>query len=309
MSLDHLLLWLSAKRAGSWAQFRGAVEELHIRGEEGALDDLDAGGRSDFDLPVYHQARLALQRLGHVEFRASEAVYSWRVVPPSLAFLPGASGRGLLCGARSAALLERLHRVAEVEVLPVGGMPQRILLRGASEDAIARSARAVGLHIQEAAPIALLCALPGVRDQATWSVASMPETPGWIIHRFLPSLLQWTPVGQDEVARAGIGLFRFVMQHQRLYYLRWRDRSYKVPVQVGKYAVMRKRHGALSYEPARRILSFPAICRPPLLIERALVLCSGLLPRFDPLSGRIEYGEIPQDVARLAAQLLCQELR
>jgi hypothetical protein len=307
MNLDHLLLWLSAKRTGSWAQFRGAVEELHIQGEERALDDLDPSG-PDFDLPVYQQARLALQRLGHVEFRPSEAVYSWRVVPPSMALLPGISARGLLCGARSAALVERLHDIAEVEMLPVEGMPQRVVIAAASRHALGVGARVLGIHVQEAAPIALLSALPGVRDSSIWSEASMPETPGWTIHRFSPSLLQWTSVQQDEALRVGIGLFRFIRRYQRFYYLRWRGRSYHVPVQLGKYAVMRKRQGHLVYELARGILSVPAICRPPLLIERALILCSGLLPPFDPQSGRLEYAEVPPDVAWLAAQLLRQEV-
>ena len=99
------------------------------------------------------------------------------------------------------------------------------------------------------------------------------------------------------------------MKYQRFYYLRWRGRNYKVPVQVGKYAVMGTRGAGLSYDAARGILSVPAICRPPLLVERALVLCSGVLPHFDPSSGRVAYAEVPPDVARLAAQLLCQEMR
>jgi hypothetical protein len=45
------------------------------------------------------------------------------------------------------------------------------------------------------------------------------------------------------------------------------------------------------------------------LIERALVLCSGLLPHYDQSSGWIEYTGVPRDVARLAAQLLCQEVQ
>ena len=308
MSLDHLLLWLSAKGAGSWPQFRAAVEELHVQRQSSPSDN-SGGDRSGSDLPVYHEVRFALQRLGHVEFRVGDAGHAWRVVPPSVAFMPAASARGLLCGARSVALLERLHAVADVEVSPVDGMPQRVVLRDDSEAAVAARARALGLHVQESAPVAILCAVPAVRDAATWSATEMPETPGWTVHRFSPSSLQWTAMPQDEVARGGTGLFRFVMKHQRFYYLRWRGRSYKVPVQVGKYAVMGKRHAALSYESDHGVLSVPAICRPPLLIERALVLCSGVLPRFDPTSARVEYAEVPRDVARLAAQLVCQEVR
>lgn len=309
MTLDHLLLWLSAKEAGSWPQFRAAVEELHVEQERREPNHLDISDHSGSDLPLYHEVRFALQRLGHVEFHANDGAYSWRVVPPSLAFLPGGSGRALLCGARSAALLERLHEVAHIEELPVEDMPRRIVVSGAPEDTIAARARTLGLHIQEAAPIAILCVVPGVRDAATWPVSPMPETPGWNVHRFSASHLQWTSVPQDEALCASGGLFRFVLKYQRFYYLRWRGRSFRVPVQVGKYAVMRKRQAGLSYEADRRILSVPAICRPPLLIERALVLCSGLLPRFEACSARVEYADVPQDIVRLAAQLLCQELR
>lgn len=308
MTLDHLLLWLSAKGAGSWSQFRAAVEELHVQRQPSPPDDSD-GDRPEADLPVYHEVRFALQRLGHVEFRAGEARHAWRVVPPSVAFMPGTAARGLLCGARSVALLERVRNVADIEVLPIEGMPSRVVLLGESRAAIGARARALGLHVQESAPIAILCAVPGVRDLATWSAAEMPETPGWTVHRFSPSRLQWAAMLQDDVARVETGLFRFVMKHQRFYYLRRRGRSYEVPVQVGKYAAMGKRDAALYYEADRGVLSVPAICRPPLLIERALVLCSGVLPRFDPTSARVEYTGVTWEVARLAAQLLSQEVR
>ena len=310
MTLDHLLLWLSAKGVGSWPQFRAAVEELHVEQERREPNDPDAADRSVSDLPVYHEARFALQLLGHVEFRTGNAGYSWRIVPPSLAFLPDRSGRAILCGARSDTLLERLHEVGHVDELPVQGMPRRITVSGAQAEAIAARARAHGLHIQEAAPMAILCAAPGARDMATWQpVESMPETPGWAVHRFSASHLQWVPVSQDQALRSGAGMFRFVLRYQRFYYLRWRGRTFKVPVQVGKYAVMRKRQARLSYKADRRVFSLPPICRPPLLIERALVLCSGVLPRFDASSARVEYAEVPPDVARLASQLLCQEVR
>lgn len=310
MNLDHLLLWLSAMGAGSWPQFRAAVEELHIEQYRSAPNDPDAGDRPVFDLPVYHEARFVLQRLGHVEFRAGNARYSWRIVPPSLAFFPDGSGRAILCGARSNELLERLHEVGQVDVLPFQGMPQRIVVSGGPPEAMAARARALGLHVQEAAPIAILCATPGVRDVVNWQpVGSMPETPGWAVHRFSASHLQWVPVPQDQALRSGTGLFRFVLKYQRFYYLRWRGRTFKVPVQVGKYTVMRKRQARISYAADRRVFSVPAICRPPLLIERALVLCSGFLPRVDASSARVEYADVPPDVARLASELLYQEVR
>ncbi|MYK11739.1 MAG: hypothetical protein F4041_19130 [Acidobacteriia bacterium] len=98
------------------------------------------------------------------------------------------------------------------------------------------------------------------------------------------------------------------MKHQRFHYLRWDGRSYKVPVQVGKYAVRRRKRGVLAYDSASGVFSVPRIFRPPLLIERALVLCSGFLPEFDSTSRRATYAGVPSDVARLVAQLLWQEV-
>jgi hypothetical protein len=202
-----------------------------------------------------------------------------------------------------------LGESADLDVLDVEGMPQRVAVRGESQDDLAASARALGLHIQESAPVAILSAVPGVRETAVWATAEVPATPGWTVHRFSPLELRWTGIQQDEVGRGATGLFRFVLKHQRFYYLYWRGRTYQVPVQVGKYAVMGRRLAALSYDANTKILSLPAVCRPPLLIERALVLCSGILPRFDPTSSRVEYIDVPRDVVRLTAQLLCQEVR
>lgn len=308
MSLDHLLLWLSARGAGSWPQFRAAVEELRVQRQPNSEYDAEAE-RAGSDLSVYHEVRFTLQRLGHVEFRPGGAGHAWRVVPASLAFMPGRGACGLVCGARSVALLERLGETADLDVSDVEGMPQRVVVRGESEADLAARAKALGLHIQESAPVAILCAVPGVRETASWATAEVPATPGWTVHRFSPLELRWAAIQQDEVGRGAAGLFRFVLKHQRFYYLRWRGGMYQVPVQVGKYAVMGRRQAALSYDAGTKILSVPAVCRPPLLIERALVLCSGILPRFDLTSSRVEYTDVPRDVMRLAAQLLYQEVR
>jgi hypothetical protein len=314
MTLDYILLWLSAKGQGSWSQFRAAVEELYTRQDGGlpgeAGDDAGDSAGADPDLPLYQQVRFALQRLGHVEFFAHQAENRWRIVPPTVAFVSEDNDNGLLCGARTPALLERLYQLGDVEVLAsqVEGTPQRILLRAASQCVVAQCAEMIGFQIQRAAPTAILSAIPGVRDPVAWRRSPMPETPGWFVHRFSVHRRLWIEVPQADAASAYMGLFRFVMKHQRLYYLRWRSGSYRVPVQVGKYAINRKRRGILVYDAARQVLSFPAMFRPPLLVERALVLCSGRLPHFEASSGRVEYPEVPDHVAQLAAQLLQQEV-
>lgn len=310
MSLEHLLLWLSAKGQGSWSQFRGAVEEFcaeQYYGSPVVDDEGDRSVKAGSDLPVYHRVRFDLSRLGHVEFFSKKERQYWRVVPPSLTLFSRSPGEGLLCGARSPNLLKEMSSELDVIRLAAPGMPDRIMVRGSTE-AVVRGASRVGLLIQLDAPTAMLLALPDARDPATWHPMAVPETPSWTVHRFSSSRLCWDETTGKDALIIRTGLFRFIMGHQRFYYLLWRGRAYRVSVQVGKYAVMRKRRGLLTYDTSSQTLSVPAVCRPPLLIERALVLCSGLLPSFDPRSRRLEYSNVYPEVASLTAQLLRQEI-
>ena len=187
-------------------------------------------------------------------------------------------------------------------------MPQRIVVRGTSQGIVLAASR-LGVLLQANAAMAILSAVPDVRDPSDWCRTVIPETQGWTVHCFSSSRLGWTQSTSPDAIKARTGFFRFQMKHQRFYYLRWRGQTYRVPVQVGKYVMMRKTRGLLVYDAASRALSVPASCRPPLLIERALILCSGLLPAFNAESRRLEYSCILPNVARLTARLLWQEVR
>ena len=310
MSLEHLLFWLSAKGQGSWSQFRGAVEELYAGQDQLSLEADDAEvypSNARSDLPVYQLVRFALERLGHVEFLSNEAGKYWRVVPPALALFPTSAYEGVLCGARSPELLHRLESELEVARVTAAGMPDRIVVRG-SPEAVARGAARLGLLVQMDAPMAILSAVPAIRDPVAWSPMPIPANRGWMVQRFFSSRLVWAESSEAEALNARTGLFRFVMGFQRFHFLRWQGCSYRVPVQVGKYVVMGKRSALLRYHTPSVTLSVPAVCRPPLLIERALILCSGRLPSFSPVSRRLEYVDVLFEVALLAAQLLRQEI-
>lgn len=318
MSLNHLLTWMSARGRGSWSQFRAAVEELHLEagGEEvGEITD-DATAT---DLPVYQAVRLNLQRLAHVEFYSSNAEADWRVVPPAIAVHnEGDRWVGILCGARPPDLRERIGHSAVTWESQAGlGMPDCVRLVASDLAGLEAVAKAGGLHIQLEAPASILAAIPPVDDPRSRVSADAPSVPGWMIERFMPSTLLWTAQDHQnqrtlefrDVSECRTGLFRFRMKHQRFHYLRWQGGTYRVHVQVGKYAVLRHRRvrNLLQYDPSRSMLSVPVSCRPPLLIERALILCTGLLPDLDKTAGRLEYA-VPREIARLAAGLLRQEI-
>ena len=320
MSLNDVLTWMSARGRGSWSQFRAAVEELHVEPgdcEEGGENADDATAS---DLPVYQAVRLNLQRLAHAEFYSSNAEADWRVVPPALAVHnEGDQWVGILCGARPPGLRDRIGRSnATWESQAARGMPDRIRLVATDLTALETTSRAVGVHVQVKAPVSLLAAIPPVDDPRSRVPAEAPVVPGWTIERFMSSTLRWTTRDRTDnrdlefrdVHECATGLFRFRMKYQRFHYLRWRRRTYSVPVQVGKYAVLRFRRvrGLLQYDRSRSLLLVPVICRPPLLIERALILCTGLLPSLDKTTGHLEYA-VPRRVATFAAGLLRQEIR
>lgn len=302
MSANNLLLLLSAKTQGSWTQFRAAVEELHIAiDKQEVQDDTETN-----DLPLYHKLRLNLQRLSHAEFRTKGCEDGWRVAPPALAMMTQDNQvNAVLCGARSARLLERLTSAASITTTAQEDAPDRISITSADPSAFLQLAKHLGLHVQEDAPMALLAALPAVNEKRLAIKGELPVGPGWQIDRFSAAHLRWTNASAQEAMTARSGLFRVQRGFQRFYYYCATGAAYEIPVQIGKYLMLRHRRKVLTYDAEHRTLCVPPICRPPLLVERALILCSGTLPTRN--NGLLTYDQIPPAVARLAAQLLRQE--
>jgi hypothetical protein len=324
MVLNHLLIWMSSRGKGSWPQFRSAVEEYHVEIEETGDDGENAHDTTASDLPVYQAVRLGLQRLAHVEFFSSTAEADWRVVPPALS-ITAENDRcvGVMCGARFPNLdikLGRLNASMSWDSREIEGMPDRIRLVASDLDALLGAAKELGMAAQVQAPASLLAAIPPVDDPRSRFLADPPDGPGWAVERFITSDLRWTTrhlkkerdLESRDVNEWQTGLFRFRMKYQRFHFLRWRGTTYRVDqVQVGKYAILRSRRvrRLLQYDRKEAVFSVPVSCRPPLLIERALVLCTGLPPDLDKSSGRLEYSGVPQEVARLAAGVLRQEIQ
>jgi hypothetical protein len=319
MSANSLLLWMSARRHGSWAQFRGAVEELHL----GA--DVEAEGEGDdapdqYALPLYQTLRFNLQRVGHAEFFAGAGEGAeWRVTPPALAVSRHASGwLGVLAGARSLSITDRLRSAvaghnAELRMLALASYPDQILITADTRDALAAIADQAGAHWQDDAPAALLASLPPVDDPRVRYQTELPFGSEWRIDRFSPDDLVWRSATLDDARTAPAGLFRFALRHQRHVLFCSRGAAAQIPAQVGKYLVLRqRRRQVLRYDAHKPTLSMPASCRPPFLVERALILCSGSPPSYEGSGlrgGSLQYPKIPQGIAALAAALLRQELR
>ncbi len=268
------------------------------------------------DLPVYQAVRLGLQRLGHVEFFSSTAGADWRVVPAAMAInrVNDTSFVGILCGARPPDLRQHLNasnKLASWDATEQSGLPDRIRVFASSADELTDVATSLSFLSQLDAPESLLAAIPPVDDARSRVPAEPPLTPGWDIHRFSPESLSWKVADAGDLTRVRTGLFRLRMRFQQFYFLKWHRRFFSTHVQVGKYAVLHDRRirRLVEFSPHSHTLSVPVTCRPPLLVERALVLCSGCLPTLVPGSARLQYSCVSRSVARLASGLLRQELQ
>jgi hypothetical protein len=312
MTPNELLLWLSARNQGSWPQFRGAVETLD-------LENVTAEAEQDTSLPLHQRVRFNLERLAHVEFGATECENGWRVVPPTLALSEhGNAVTGVLCGARTPKLMERIERAAgglSFERASQPDCPDIIRMHATGEKSLIKLAQREGLLCQVDTPTSLLSRLPSVDAIKGWRREPLP-TAGreWEVKHFIieRKVMKWRTITLQEAnAPDAQGLFCFTRFQMPQYFLREGLETISLPGAVGKYHVLsRRQRRVLRYDRTERRLALPAIFRPPLLTERALILCSGFPPSLSVVYGRprLTYRDIPEEVAGMTAEVLRQDL-
>jgi hypothetical protein len=151
----------------------------------------------------------------------------------------------------------------------------------------------------------LLTSTPPIDNYQLRTASDLPFGEDWQVNRFSPSELKWTDSSIEEARSRKFGLFQIRVRFRPEYFLKLQDKPYKLPVQVGKYVVLRRAHRkVLRYDYKRRILSMPVTCRPPLLLDRALTLCTGLIPAIT--DGYLEYSCIEPRHFSAAKRILRQ---
>src|SRR5580704_6088578 len=213
MKADELLLWLSARREGSWQQFRAAVEELHSQ-------ETDRWAVDNDQFPLHQHLRLDFERVAHVEFFACGCENGWRVTPPTLAAHPVPGGvRGVLCGARSPALLDGMLRAVERfggETLNIPGVPEVIRLVASDTQTLTGVTSNIGVRFQTDAPLAILSQVPPCDPPLDGAKhAEFPVGVDWEIHEFDKFNLAWRKTERRSVETARAGMFRFQLGYQR----------------------------------------------------------------------------------------------
>jgi hypothetical protein len=165
------------------------------------------------------------------------------------------------------------------------------------------------IRFQPDAPFAILSHLPPCDPPSRQQPQSeFPEGADWRIRKFDRRELIWRTSERGEAQNTRTGLFEFQLFDRWQYFLRRDGRTYKLPRAIAIYVLLRGHRGLLRYNKGSLTLSLHGTCKPPRLLDRALVLCSGFPPIFDPATSRLTYSDVPQDIARFAAELLRKPL-
>ncbi len=306
MGPNELLFWLSARSAGSWPQFKSAVEEIFSEGDE-------LNNRAPESYRLHQRLRFNLQSLAHVEFDAADCENGWRVTPPVLTLtrLAVRGTAGVLCGARLPETIRRFEGLAGAtcERYKVSEQPDVVRVSAPCLEPLVALAETAGIKVQPDASVAILSCLPPLDSLAVWRETPLPFGKDWEVKYFeiKRRSYRWTGSSVAEANRITDGLFQFMQFQTYKYFLRVKGRTFMVGGQAGKFFLLAK-HGrqVVHYNRNAQCLAVPAILRPPYLLERALVLCSGFLPDYDATSRMLVYREIPEGIAGFAAHILRQ---
>jgi hypothetical protein len=280
--MDTLLEWMSYRSTGG----RNAVREF-LRDQQSEFLVLN---------------RLSI--LGHVETAAD---HKWRVAPPVLAGLSrDGTASAVLCGARTPALLAQLksacsnagavyHYASQLEG------PAVITVEAKGPDGLQAVSEQTGIPLQHDAAFTMLACIPAIRE---WPGHRCGMVAGRVVsvHRFSRSELRWEPSSLDAANAARRGLFR-IKRDWDTTTIRKRGPADLAAVEpaAGRMWVAAGQR-VVRWDAQSRCFSLPRILFPPLLIARALALCTGALPARHA-DGRLTFPEVPARTARLAISL------
>jgi hypothetical protein len=255
-----------------------------------------------------HRVVADLAVLGHVEQQPDNR---WRVAPPVLAAIGDGldeNASAVLCGARTRGLIDRLTEAcathgASLQRISQGKRPDCVLVTAPTTSDLCAITAAASLNWQRDAAFTLLASLPTISD---WPRSHCQMVAGKVkgVRRFSKSRLQWMTSDLDEAQQAGRGLFLIKRDWTSIVLLKEaKDSQSEIDLPAGRLVVAagtRKLHVDLK----SRSLRIPWALNPPVLISRALALCSGTLPEIRRERKELVFRGVTNRMARLAAAVL-----
>lgn len=259
----------------------------------------------DGEQPIWMLADLAA--LGHIDPLSDGR---WRTAPPVLAGIAddmGLAVSAILCGARTPKILRRLRDAcdragATITETVQPKRPTVVTVSTRSPADLAAIAADAGLLFQRDAAFTILACLPTIPN---WPRSPCPMVIGRVqdVKRFSRSRLAWVPSSLEAAAAARRGFFRIHRDWDWVNLIKQGVESQaEIDASAGRLAAA-ERMKAVSWAPSSRSLRLPFALYPPMLIARALVLCSGALPTRDRQSRTLSFRDVPARTARLTLAL------
>lgn len=272
---DLLLRWVSCFAEIRTARLQAAAERLHTPPVPMSRDDPRMG-------PYIRAAKRLtrnLLRLGHVEEQSKER---YCIVPPTLVSL--ASGRHLLIGARSNALLGEYAMAPGVTVPPVG--PQReapsVWYLAGSDEVIRDASETLGIMVCRDRWGEVLASLPPLADML--AKAPIEGTPD-CLHRWNPKAECYRALWQKVKSAAEVGIYRTVRKpHQWFFRPAAGAETVRLDTPERRVAAawrLLRGETRIIYDRDNQSLAIPACgFSVPLLVDRGLIMSSGRLPKW-----------------------------
>jgi|GEM_PF-5695814 len=311
MKSDLMLTWMSEQTQGTVPTL--VQKLLWLFG----LPD-DATGRKTAKLWIYR-----LVALGHCELSADGR--RWWISPAAFVKLPFLGGWCAFAGARRSTLVDECealnldvtevrHAAAQPEDL-VTSAPSAWYIQFDSDEDCDSVATELGFANAGLAGEEIALRLP---REPRLAVASSPvaqqELQRFVVEQPVDGTLpRWKTF--DSVGEAPFGLYRQQMSWRKWYWLRNEGEWFRIDGHTGMHFVLGQRGMRTmkwtASDPDYPLLGTLEIRKGyylPKIQERALVLTSGLLPAGIGLGNRMEYKNVPRDVAKRVADSVGQRL-
>jgi len=282
---DRVLEYLSARKSGSWVQFKSAVMAA---AETENSDESPTWATSVF------AANLAM--LCHVDF-AFESNLQWTCAPPVLAQTATKSEIGVLLGRRDSRIEASIAKGAAalhiaLERLPQDYAPTALLLHSPDPELLETLAGQCGLPFAPDAALLMSRCLPSLASMYLAS-PTVPFPHGFPVEIFDPESFEWKVVRTPS----GDGSYR-IDSYRPEFRVVVKGRITKVTQNLGIHvALAQAGKRAVEYLPSPTEMRFHSRAKLPELYMRALALCEGRLPRFDRSRGELFFRSVPEDVA------------
>ncbi|MFB2880681.1 hypothetical protein [Floridanema aerugineum] len=267
---EQLLYWLSAQACGTWESFKKACDALKLEEPKRIL------------------RRLKL--LGHIE--SSQNGSRWSTAPTTLVKVDSQfnSQEFILCGQRSLNLISELKNYAQVDVInqTSGEAPPRTRVSTTNSEQLFELIKQIGCQF----------AIANVGEVSLQLATILPNLANWkytlrSLQGIVPSLYEWQHFDcnvNDFVScifPKETGMYRMQSKEMTAYnYTIFYDKESDRWLQGDWYGLRflalqhNEKECIARYSTATKRLAIPVCQRWPEIYERALVLASGLLPKY-----------------------------